>query len=240
MPNGYVARLSPLLNTLVFGTYFPGGSRQQPRLHSDGSVYYGGIRKGAFPRPRRPCNRRRRRIGPEAGRNQESCVGTYIGGPDIWLSRPLRRTAAMGQCFALPILPHVDDTLIASTPFNWESDTDGSRSKPMISRSRMGTSSPLPEGTSHLARNPLLDTACPARATGPTCKLEPGRQAALRHSLAARRPSKFEGTSDQGLPIIRTNYGRFEIIEADSSMGVFAGCLLKRRPWTLPFPPARS
>jgi hypothetical protein len=46
--NGYAARLSPMLDRLLYGTYLPGRPRTA-MLHSDGSVYYAGNGDAGFP-----------------------------------------------------------------------------------------------------------------------------------------------------------------------------------------------
>jgi hypothetical protein len=44
-----VARLSPGLDRLIYGTYLPGNLQATALLYSDGSVYYGGSAGAGFP-----------------------------------------------------------------------------------------------------------------------------------------------------------------------------------------------
>lgn len=47
--NGYVARLSPALDQLLYATYLPGIAQAPAQLYSDGSVYYAGRAAAGFP-----------------------------------------------------------------------------------------------------------------------------------------------------------------------------------------------
>lgn len=47
--NGYAAHISPTLDTLLYGTYLPGVLQATAKLHSDGSLYYGGRAEEGFP-----------------------------------------------------------------------------------------------------------------------------------------------------------------------------------------------
>src|SRR5262249_39084041 len=47
-PDGYIARLSPALDQLLFGTYIP-GAQASAKLHTDGSIYFSGTAAAGFP-----------------------------------------------------------------------------------------------------------------------------------------------------------------------------------------------
>jgi len=82
----------------------------------------------------------------------------------------------------------------------------------------------IAEGSFTVGPNPLLETAC-SLGDLTYLKLSPSGKQLFATRLPNSTRTEFEGTNDRGLPIIRTNFGRFEIIEGES-MGVFAGCVL--------------
>jgi len=231
--NGYVARLSPSLDTLVFGTYFPGVQMATAKLNSDGSVYYGGRAEGGFPTT--PTALQRETAGGIDGTvarldpSGELIFGTYIGGPDTnWVTQltvALDGSAWVDLTSCVQCGQHVDHRLIRIDALGeqvlaeWPSDLDGFAVGPE------GNLFTITAGDFALGPNPLLETACPL-SNLTYLKLSPSGEQLFATRLPHGTRTTFGGTSDRGLPIIRTNYGRFEIIEGDSSMGVFAGCLL--------------
>jgi hypothetical protein len=89
--NGYVARLSPELDTLIYGTYLPGMTQATAELHFDGSVYYAGTATTGFPATRgayQPTNAGGydgilARLDPTGSR---LLFATYFGGPETdWI-----------------------------------------------------------------------------------------------------------------------------------------------------------
>ena len=85
--NGYVARLSPMLDKLIYGTYLPGIAQATAKLYSDGSVYYAGTAQSGFPTTPtayQPNNAGGydgivARLDPTGSR---LLFGTYYGGPN--------------------------------------------------------------------------------------------------------------------------------------------------------------
>lgn len=231
--NGYVARLSPLLDTLVFGTYIPGVAGATAKLHSDGSVYYGGRAEGGFPTT--PTALQQETAGGADGTvarldpSGELIFGTYIGGPDTDVVTQLA-VAPDGTVWINPTScvqcgQHVDRSLVRI-------DALGERvlaEKPIavddLAVDPEGNLIVIDGGDFALGPNPFLETACPL-SNLTYLKLSASGEQLFATRLPHGARTAFEGTSDQGLPIIRTNYGRFEIIEDNSSTGVFAGCLL--------------
>lgn len=85
--NGYVARLTPALDKLIYGTYLPGTLLSIPQVYSDGSLFYSGEAPAGFPTT--PGAYQTQNAGGEEGivarldpTGSRFMFATYAGGPN--------------------------------------------------------------------------------------------------------------------------------------------------------------
>jgi uncharacterized protein (TIGR03437 family) len=218
---GYVARLSPGLDRLIYGTYLPGNSQAPAQLYFDGSVYYAGIAGPGFPttpnayQPQNTggSNVIVARLDPTG---THLLFGTYYGGPNsgstfivaaiavapdgsVWVSLS---TGAYDH----PHLIHLDSSgsrLLADVPI---------RGDQMVVDAAANVIA-LAEGPIIVSKDAILGGSCGGAAY---IELTPTGQQLFATYLPVPSGSQisFDGADAQGKPYVSIPPERFQVVES--------------------------
>ncbi len=233
--NGYAARLSPELDTLIYGTYLPGMTQATAELNSDGSVYYAGTATTGFPTTPgayQPTNAGAYdgilvRLDPTGSR---LLFATYFGGPNTdWILEIA--LAPDGSVWAVVYsfvqcclniqnqLIHLDANgarLLANQPIEIDDMVVDSSGDLVITAVGNFTASP----------DAILTSSC---GGGAYVVLSPSGEQLFATYLPTY--ASFDGLSAQGTPILVGPNGRFEVVQGQS-MGPYAGCVVDAASFT--------
>jgi uncharacterized protein (TIGR03437 family) len=228
--NGYVARLSPSLDRLIYGTYLPGVSQATARLYSDGSVYYAGTAGPGFPVT--PAAYQQQNAGGFDGivarldpSGSTLIFATYLGGPNtdwifpiavapdgsVWAELTSFVECCVNIQFQLVHLDASGSRLLVQEPIGVDDMVVGAGGNLFALASGNITSSP---------------GAIVANSCGSDSYLELSPNGA--ELFATYLPGghfTFDGVDAQGTPILLTPNGPAEVVE-NQSMGPFAGCMV--------------
>ena len=230
-PNGYVARLSPALDRLIFGTYLPGMLQATAQVYSDGSVYYAGTAEAGFPvtsAAYQPQN-----VGGYDGivarldsSGSRLLSATYFGGPNTdWiLAIELAPDGSVWAdvssfiecCINIQTqLIHLDPTfsrLLADLPIYADE---------MVVNAA-GNLIALAEGSIAVSADSILGGSCGGPAY---IELAPTGQQLFATYLPGGRQIGFDGADAQGTPYLDTPSGRVQIVK-DQPTPPSVGCLV--------------
>ena len=228
--SGYVARLNPKLDRLIYGTYLPGISQATAQLYSDGSVYYGGTAEAGFPTT--PAAYQPQNAGGYDGivarldpTGSRFLFATYFGGPNtdwiypiavapdgsVWASV----SSFIQCCFNIQYqLIHLDASgsrLLADQPI------DGVQ---MVLDVK-GNLFALAYGNIMVSPDAILGRSC----GGPGyVELSPvGQQ--LFATYLPPDIFAFDGADTQGTPFLDASSGRVQVVE-NQSTGPNVGCVV--------------
>jgi uncharacterized protein (TIGR03437 family) len=228
--NGYVARLSPSLDKLIFGTYLPGVAQSTAQLYSDGSVYYSGWALPGFPTT--PGAYQPQNAGNDDGivarldpSGTKLLFATYIGGPDTdWIYR--MAVAPDGSVWAL-----VTSFVQCCIDVHYQLvhlDANGSR---LLAQLPMDVADMVVDQSGNLialAFPPV--TVSPDAFLANPCgndayvKLSPSGQQLFATYLGIDSGG-FDGTDAQGTPFLDFSVGRYQVV-LNQNMGPYAGCVV--------------
>ncbi len=235
--SGYAARLSPNLDRLLYGTYLPGTVQATAKLHSDGSVYYAGVDGPGFSATPNAWQRQSAggqdaivaRLDPQGG---SLVFGTYVGTSKTdWILR--MAVAPDGSVWAavssfVQCCVDIEYRLVHLDARGERLLADRNIDVGDIAVDREGNLLATATGTFPVASDAPLANSCTTWG-GAYLKLRPDGEQAFATYLPVGTSYDFDGTSDLGLPVLRTygGYGvdRFQVIEG-KSMGVFTGCVV--------------
>ncbi|MCW5983207.1 MAG: hypothetical protein KIT09_34270 [Bryobacteraceae bacterium] len=235
--NGYAARLSPNLERMLYGTYLPGVVQATAKLHSDGSVYYAGRDGAGFaPTPnawqRAPAGGQDAIIARLDSQGATLVFATYAGTPKTdWILRiavsPDGSVWASVSSF-VECCVDIDDRLVHLDALGERLLADLGIAVGDIVVDSEGNLIATASGRFQASPEAPLANSCTAWE-GAYLKLGPGGEQIFATYLPAGADYDFDGTSDLGLPALRT-YGpegveRFQVVEG-KSMGVFLGCVV--------------
>ncbi|MGO9230561.1 MAG: hypothetical protein ACLQKA_15325 [Bryobacteraceae bacterium] len=228
--NGYVARLSPALDKLIYGTYLPGTVQTTAELYSDGSVYYSGTAGPGFPTTPGAYQGQNAggyngiiaRLDPTGSR---LLFATYFGGPDTdWILR--MAVAPDGSVWAA-----VDSFVECCIDIQFQLihlDANGANLLAQLPISvddmvvdAAGNLIALAYGDFTVSPDAFLASSC---GTDAYIELSPSGQ----QMFATYMPADFggfDGVTAQGTPILLTASGPAQVVEGQS-MGAFAGCVV--------------
>jgi len=227
--NGYVARLAPQMDKLIYATYLPGSVDATARLGPDGSVYYAASSNGDFPAT--PGAYQTKPVGGYDGfvarmdpTGTKLLFGTYIGGPtsDVILHIAVAPDGSVWAAVDSFVeccvdiqnrLVHFDATgqhLLGQAPFGAD--------EMLVDPS--GNLILLTDGSFTISPNALQ--AAPCGTPFAYLKISPTGQT-LYATYLPKGPS-ITSLSSRGLPILQFNNQSFEIDDSQPN-GVFAGCI---------------
>jgi len=237
--NGYVARLSPLLDSLIFGTYLPGIAQATAQLGSDGSVYYAGTALAGFP------------TTPSAYQPQNA------GGYDGIVARldPTGSTLLFATYYGTAGTDWILNIAVAPDLSVWASVWSFAECCPVNASGVIHLDA---NGEKLLAQSPLainemvVDhagdlialaaagfTITPDALAGATCNANVQAYSELNPSgqelFATYLPGGvqiFDGADIQGTPILDAPIGRVEVMIQEQATGPFAGCLVDSAAFT--------
>jgi hypothetical protein len=233
---GYVARLSPKLDRLIYGTYLTGNLEATAQLYSDGSVYYAGAAQAGFPatpNAYQPNNAGGydgivARLDPTATR---LIFGTYFGGPNTDDTGPM----AVGPDGSVWVSVSSSGPCCFGTQFQLiHLDASGSRllaNLPMINGNQMvvdnaGNLIALADGPIIVSQDAIVGGSCGGPAY---IELSPAGQ----HLFATYLPypggynTVFNGVDAQGKPYVSLSpSGRFQIVESQPTEP-YVGCVVE-------------
>lgn len=237
--NGYVARLSPGLDKLIFGTYLPGAQQATAQLYSDGSVYYAGTATAGFPTTPNAYQTQNAggydgilaRLDPTGGK---LLFATYFGGPNTdWILTIA--VAPDGSVWAgvssfMECCVNVQAQLI-------HLDASGSRllaDLPIYPDQMVvdaaGDLFTLAEGPISVSPNALLGGSC-----GGDAYVE--LNSAGQQLFATYLPvdvNGFAGADAQGTPYLVTPSGLLQVVQGQpASTAPFAGCVVDAASFTV-------
>ncbi|HWC96085.1 MAG TPA: hypothetical protein VG456_05035 [Candidatus Sulfopaludibacter sp.] len=235
--NGYVARLSPGLDRLIFGTYVPGNSLATAQLAADGSVYYAGAAEAGFPVTATAYQRQNGglddgiigRLDPTGTR---LLAATYIGGPNTdWI---LEITAAPDgsvwanvhsfiQCCIniQPQLIHLDGNLS-----RLQADLPLYADQMVVNAA--GNLIALAEGSIAVTAGSILGGSCGGPAY---IELSPSGELLFATYLPGGYQISFDGADAQGTPYVDTPNGRMQVLE-NQPAPASAGCVVDAPSFT--------
>jgi uncharacterized protein (TIGR03437 family) len=227
---GYVARLNPSLNRLIYGTYLPGSSQATAQLYSDGSVYYAGTAGPGFPTTPNAYQ-------PQSAGGSNAIVarldptgthllfGTYYGGPgtgilfiavapdaSVWAS--VSGPSGYGQ---QPQLIHLDASasrLLAKLPIYAD----------QMVVDAAGDLIALAGGPIIVSKDAILGGSCGGPAY---IELSPSGQQLFATYLPAASGynTVFDGADAQGKPYVSIPAGRFQVVESQPTLP-YVGCVV--------------
>jgi uncharacterized protein (TIGR03437 family) len=227
--NGYVARLSPALDKLIYGTYLPGIPQATARLYSDGSVYYAGTASTGFPTT--PGAYQSQNAGGFDGivarldtTGSRLLFATYYGGPNTdWMleiavapdGSVWAAVSSFVQCcvniqYQLIHLDANGERLLANQPIDiddMEVDAAGN-----LVATAFGDFTVSPDA--------FLASSC-----GGDAYIELSSSGQQLFATYLPTSGSFDGLSPQGTPILVGPNGRFEVVQGQS-MGPYAGCIV--------------
>jgi uncharacterized protein (TIGR03437 family) len=237
--NGYVARLSPALDKLIFGSYLPGTQQATAQLYSDGSVYYAGTASAGFPTT--PNAYQTQNAGGYDGilarldpTGSKLIFATYFGGPNTdWILTIA--VAPDGSVWAgvssfLECCVNIQAQLI-------HLDASGSRLLAVLPIypdqmvvDAAGDVFTLAEGLISVSPNALLGGSCGGDAY---VELNSSGQQLFATYLPAE-VNGFAGADAQGTPYLVTPSGLLQVVQGQpASTAPFAGCVVDAASFTV-------
>ncbi len=230
--NGYVARLSPALDKLIFGTYLPGIQQATAQLYSDGSVYYAGTFTTGFPTT--PNAYQTQNAGGYDGilarldpTGSKLLFATYFGGPNTdWIltiavapdgSVWAGVSSFMECCVNIQAqLIHLDASgsrLLADLPIYPD----------QMVVDAAGDLFTLAEGPISVSPNALLGGSCGGDAY---VELNSAGQQLFATYLPVE-VNGFAGANAQGTPYLVTSSGLLQVVQSEPAATTpFAGCVV--------------
>lgn len=228
--SAYAAHLSPDLGRLLYGTYLPGIVQATARLHSDGSVYFAGSAGEHFPVTRRAYQ-------PELAGGRDAIVarldpsggslifGTYIGGaatdmtfdiavaPDgsVWAAV----TSYVECCIDIEhrlvrLDPKGERVLADKAIYVWDLTVEPN-----------GDLFAIVGGDIQVTAGAFLAHSCSGLGY---VRLNPRGEQLFSTYLPTGASPEFQGTGENGLPILAVRDGFFRVAEEQSNV-VFTGCV---------------